>query len=1446
MTLRRGRRSPIRRALPWLCVVAVLGLALAAGWRAFAQRNLVQVGQALRQGDIENGVLPDPVAALSVLEERLAEAPGDYEAWIECALAWQDLRSPEKAVECFKEAADCTPDLNRKVNAKVKAMLMLTSAERYEEAVTLAEEVVALQPDAPLRKLQLGMIHLQGSQLAQRSAAERLHMDPMDKRVVDVRREEAIESFVSDVWRERPLDELLDEVAPAADVVVRAEVQADLVAARDRFRAAYAALQPYPDWGEFDVSVARAYCQVLERAGQLYDAHIEAAMALREPHLPLGMVRDLLEVQAKCSIAIGDYGQAADRYGMILDAYVERAPDRMPYHLAWAEYALRIQAGQWDWILANIEADRPLFGNDPVLRWAYAAALAATGKRDEARVEIAEPYNAVAFGTKTFTSPSLKAYPDRRRDIAMLAFELYSEVDTLKPKAALALEALLAQVPDDQEALRLHVELSLATDDLTGAQRDAFALIRRPARDHADYRLWMDVADRVSQRRHGMPLKSRAEFKVAEYHRSSRDGTQAAVDEFKLLGLQPSDKLLPRISDPLYVVGDPALTLAIVDELVASGDLDQGLTELRKLVEEYPDAHELQFRLGLLLVRTGQYDLAAQKFEDLLERVPDDAETLDLAMRTNRALGRRQQAADLLDRMILGDPLGVGVSRHGQELIAQGRAAEAVRLVERIARWTKLGERPDVLILAARGQLAQGHIETAEGILTNLTNREGQTLPVALLALDVGMAKDHDGLIDQAVQAIRPLLPELLPDQMEEIAHRLWAAGRMADLAQLFPPEVTQLPSARPALRLVADALKTLGDFDRAELLLEQVDDEDSLLDRFLLLGLLRRQDQLAHPLQLDPAAPAHLKDGPLCLLLAAALDGEPSLVDSRPGERLAALGVADHRPAAEVQLLDGLLRILPFLGRPDDVRPKGAADHPLQTWPDAGEDLAAVLELAKTDRPAARRLGRDLLFLVMLSGRDFWTREATALAYQVLAQSPGLSLPRRVLARSELAAGQPEDALRRLQPLLAHVPLSYDDLAQFLQACHEAGRNDWATATVLHFEHDVTALRMLGEDLERWGLPDQARSIYERVLKEAPDDLGAQRGLIRALAALGHGDLVLPVIVRARATFPDDKLLAADCAQALASMPTVPAAGEEQARAIELAFPDQFAATELLVRLDREAPDDMALVLESLIRRLDDGTIAVDAPDLPLALVRIARMARLAKLTEPARKLLRVALRAEPGSLLVYRELAQLELDQNELDTARRYLDLLTFVDVFDRDAGLTLAELHFQRLGQPDRAADVVRRTYPGSMPIEAAEILAAEAYLHGHIKEALNQFFNAAHSPLISAGTYLTVARIAYAGGQDDTARQLYDQVLQKLSPTDPRRPRAQWLRSERLQNRVRPEETVAAQEGGSADAGQAGDASAPAGAPPTAGGPPTDGLPAAEAKTAPAASGESAPR
>jgi tetratricopeptide (TPR) repeat protein len=927
-----------------------------------------------------------------VLDERLAEAPEDYEAWIESALAWQDLRSPAKSVECFEKAADCTTDVNKKVSAKSKAMLMLTSADNYEKAVEIAQQVVEMQPDSPLRPLQLGMIHLQGSQASQRAVLERLKIDPLNKRMVDVRREKQVEEYVSDIWRDPLMEPLLDELG-ANDAVVRAEVRSGLTDARDRFRLAYHALLPYPQWGEFDASIARAYCQVLQRAGQLYDAHIEASMALREKNLPLGMVRDLLEVQANCSLAIGDDAQAADRYALILQAYLEQAPDRMPYHLAQAEYALRIKARQWDWILEHVEADSETYG-DPVLQWAKAAALAATGRRDEARLEIAEPFNAVALGTETFTPPSLRAYPDRRREIAMLAYQLFSEVGD--SKAGVALDALLAQVPDDAEALRLHAELSLAADDLEGARRDAFALLTRGRRDHADYLLWMDVADRISLRRHGVSLEARARFKVAEYHRSTENRTAASVEEFKILGLTPGQDLLPKPSDPLYIVGDPAFTLSIVDELVASGDTEKALTEMRKLLEEYPEAQELRFRLGLLLVRAGLYESALQKFEELLAKVPDDVEALDLAMRTNRALGRRQEAANLLDRMILDDPLAwacratAAPHRRGQGR-RRGPARRAHRALDQARRPPRRahprGARP-----ARAGQPRPGAGDPDQprqprrphaGELAAGPRRRPRARP------DRPRRRGHRGHPPAAARAAaRPARGD-----------RRAAQGRRAHGG---PGQALHARDHRPALGPAGAAHR--GRRPQAA---------GRLRPRRRAARRARRRGRAHRPLPAArpaaaagragaPAAarPVGLRAHPGGTVLPHARErarGRAALTDSRSSTRSPSWA---SRPDARSPRSSSSTRCCASCPRSVASRtcaPRARSSTPRSPGRRRPRTSASCSSSPRPTGPPARRLGRDLLFLALIEQRDFWTREATALADQLLVESPGLSLPHRV-----------------------------------------------------------------------------------------------------------------------------------------------------------------------------------------------------------------------------------------------------------------------------------------------------------------------------------------------------------------------------------------------------------------------------------------------------------------
>jgi tetratricopeptide (TPR) repeat protein len=365
----------------------------------------------------------------------------------------------------------------------------------------------------------------------------------------------------------------------------------------------------------------------------------------------------------------------------------------------------------------------------------------------------------------------------------------------------------------------------------------------------------------------------------------------------------------------------------------------------------------------------------------------------------------------------------------------------------------------------------------------------------------------------------------------------------------------------------------------------------------------------------------------------------------------------------------------------------------------------------------------------------------------------------------------------------MSHAPQP-DDLRLFLQACYEHGRSEWGVATALFLGHDPEAVLVLADTLLEWNHPAESRDQYRRALAALPGDLRVQRGLIGALAAAGEGEPLLDAIESALAEHPEDATLARACSGALATLSRPPPRALRLMETLFAAWPAVPELAEALARGHLGRPAEQRAPLATLVDRLRTGEIPLDAPGIERTLVRSARLAHAATHTDLALELCDFALLVAPGTLPAMREKASLDLEAGRLDSARRHLEVLSFVDADDKGAGMTLARLLFEQLGQPTAAADVVRRTYPGSKPIEGVEILAAEAYLQGRPSEALALFQSIARSPAITPDTYLTVARIAYAAAQDELARKLYDTVLEKLAKDDPRRPRAHWLRTVRL--------------------------------------------------------------
>lgn len=1376
--------------MPWLVAAGLVAIVSVGVLKALRSGDPVKVAEALRKGDVEAERPKDPTAAIDVLDRVLADEPRNVPALIERARAWQDLRAWDNAIQDLDTASDVSADIAAKITAKTMAMNLLATADEYDKAVEKGQEIVSLQPGELVHKLRLGPVYLKGSVSAQEEALGRL-MDRSTRDLRDLKVEKKIESWVTDLWSDTAADGLVAELAPGSDAVFREHLTVSLVAARQRFRQADEVLSGFNGFGGFEPNVARAWCQVLLRSGRLFDAHVEAGMVLREPSLSTPFKRDFLEIQARCAIAVDDWKQAANLYAATVAAYLaDPQLPQVPSQTVWTMYDARARAGEWDWILAHVDADMLKYGkDDPVMRWARAAALDGKGETEKARAAVIDAFDSATLSSRASLPGSLKLFPERRRAIAMTGYKLFTATGDTS-LASSALDALLAMDGADAEALRLRADMDLSQKRYEQAAADSLALLVLERRDRADFDRWMQASDLLFDERNNVSLADSARAKVAKSSTLQRSVADAQFESFKTLGLKVPKNLkandLP--TDPLYPKNQPALCFAIVDELVAQGDVERARTELRKLSDDHPEVQEFRFRLGKLLVREGQFEFAAEEFNELLAAIPGDTEVLDFAVRTQLALDRPQEAAALVTRTILADPLGAGAVRYGQRLLERGRAEQAQKLVERVARWPELAKRLDVLLLAARAHLALGKVDDAAAILGSLATAYPDSFDVALLGLDVGLAKEQEGLVSAAVSALQPIAPELFPDQLEMVAQRLLEAERYAELVRIFDDTVCSLPAAQLSLRDVAQARKALGEPGAADTLLAGVDDDDAIVDRFLLLSLQGQPDEASRRMRLQPEAEQQARDRTeLCLLAANALMDLRALQDATPLEKLLQLHADETLPPVELELFDALLRILPGLQRLDDVLPRAAVEDPGSTYPHAGRDVAALLALAATDTDAARRAGADLLYLLLMQDRPFWAAESRQLAEHALAILPSLAQPARILARRDLLDGTPRDALVLLQPLLSTGQPDPEDLRTFLQAARDFEHAEWGVALALFFEDQPPLMTVLADTLAEWGHVPEALYLYEQILAQSPDDPHVQAGRIIALTTLHRNEEAEAACEKAINAHPEDEEVAQAVGRALAGQFRVTARAQSMMTFLWKRHEDLDQVGEALARANAEDPARLAEVLDTLIER-NAARPMQDDPDLAAAssqaLVRAARTARDKGLLEQARRLCELALRTEPGAIGLYREMGFLELQLGQLQEARNYLEVLSFVDIDDRDAAMELARLDFRQLGQPVRAADVVRRTFTGTVPPDMVEILAAEAWLLGRPQDAVNQFIQVSKSPLISADTYMTVLRISYAAALDDVARFVADLALKNMAAEDPRRPRVEFLLDKRL--------------------------------------------------------------
>jgi len=1379
----RRRRRIRHTLLPSLAVtfVVLVGLFVYRAVR-IEPADIISTAIEVRKGDPQNGIERNPTAAINMLERVLDSDPENYDATLEAALAWGALRDYDTATRLLEQAAvlaSAAGDLAAQVRPLKIGVNYFISDGQFDMAIQWAQDIVALQPNNKMHALNLGLAHYNSSLATQNIVLERHIPKGLAAEDEGIASAQAIEVYVTDLWGSPDVDDLLDTLGATADKNFRAETKSLLLSTRQRFLSAAQAFATYPDSAKFDPVVAKGYVELLRRSGRIYDAHIEAAISLRQPNLNLALRRSMLETQAQCLVALEEFDGAASLYEQIVE---ESRAMGIPVAASYMHALIEAQvwAEQWDWILENYPDLARLLNNDIFLQYAHARALLATGQVEDAVVQIGQPFSMISLGTRM--PMSILGSPDRRRSILLLAYELYNTAGSTT--ALTALDSLIDHFPSDSEGLNARISVQQNRDRDELAMGDAFDLLTSNRRDPDDFQQWLEIANELSLQRYSLTLEERA-IALIEFDLRGAEDADPEESEPSESGAPEFATKRPTNPKANYLPKDPALAWTVIRERIPYDQLERARNDLRQLSQMYPQVQEFRFQLGKLLLRQGLFESAIAEFHQILLQIPTDTETLDLTTRLEFALGNSKAAADLLNKMILAEPLGVGAERYGQHLLRSGRPADANELFKRLFRWKSFEPGRNLYIMSAHAFLALGDIERATTLLIALSKQYPYNEDVALLGLEVGLQSEDIGLFSSAITHIRPLVSGLLPDQVSHLSSTLLKSKYNQELLDTFPENIRGLPALKSALRPLAEAAKATGDVDSADQLLEQLNDAESLRDRFLLLALDNRIQEASRRMRLSHATQEQQQDRQLCLLAAASMTDFQTLYDMTPVSTLRSMGLDQELNPESLELLDAVLRIAPSADNLDEVVPPEVITDPFATYPSAGADVAALLEHLKKDPERTADTMRSITLLLLANERSFWSRESRLLGQQIHEHIPELVTVSRHLARQSLRAGRPNDALEILKTLLDPANPDPQALLLFMEAAEAIGHDEWGLSLAFNAKQNDTVRLILAEALLEREFLEEALPHFRTYLKGQPEDPRAISGIIQGMAALDKTTGTVEWVSKALESHPHDESLAHDSIDSLSLLSKLNEEAIQQLQRLGAENPDNVHAYEplALYYVENELADHLIFLLDVFSEQLQESQAPLwseQAKSEASAARALARIARESGLNDKARDLNSLALRLEPGSIELFRDLAALELAEGNLRTARRYLEAVSIIQPNDRESPLALARLLFEQVGQPHVAADVIRQSYGLQlMPPAAVEILAAELYLRNKPEEALKIFHKIRHHPQVTSDTLLTVGRIAFASGLDEEARAIFNQFLQTADSQDSARERVKSL-------------------------------------------------------------------
>ncbi len=264
-------------------------------------------------------------------------------------------------------------------------------------------------------------------------------------------------------------------------------------------------------------------------------------------------------------------------------------------------------------------------------------------------------------GLRSSTRPEDKTNYQKRAVNALVAEGKTAEASSL-------VDQILKENPKDDEALRVHANLLLASGKQDSVQTARTELEDLSKRTPSDASVWLGLAR--SEVAKGDLNAARAEYLEAIRKRPNYLTARYAVAEIGLLNRHPEETLTQAGEILKLRPNDTRARLLRAQALVRTGNNAQAQSELTSLSKEFPKDNQVQVELGLLALSQKKYSEANEIFTKL-RATGDERATAGLA-ETYSARKEFDKAIPLLNEGLKKSPDSVLLTR---ELAATAAAA---------------------------------------------------------------------------------------------------------------------------------------------------------------------------------------------------------------------------------------------------------------------------------------------------------------------------------------------------------------------------------------------------------------------------------------------------------------------------------------------------------------------------------------------------------------------------------------------------------------------------------------------------------------------------------------------------------------------------------------------------------------------------------------------------